>query len=270
MKKAKDLFSSSSGAYFTFRPHYPDEWYSFLFSHLGSSQNAWDCGTGNGQVAVKLAERFDKVVATDISEKQLAQAPLRSNIEYRAGRAELSGLPEGSMDLIAVAQAIHWFDFEAFYGEVRRVAAPGAILAIWGYGLVQIPGEAGALIRTFYSDLIRPYWDAERRYIDEEYRSIPFPFPEISVPPFSIQARWTLRELEGYLGTWSGLRAYVRQTGKNPLPLLMEEISKAWGKTKAREINFPLFFRVGRLKTDRQEFFHHQVGRGNGGSRLVE
>lgn len=145
MKALKDHFSTQAEVYATFRPRYPDALFEFLFSVTTQKETSWDCGTGNGQVAVKLAERFHLVYATDISERQLSNALERENVTYLVGRAEETTISDGSINLTTVAQALHWFDTEAFYREVHRVATPQAVIAVWGYNLLRVSPAIDAL-----------------------------------------------------------------------------------------------------------------------------
>lgn len=178
MKETKDNFSTQSGHYAKYRPVYPEALYSFIYNQIKEFNTAWDCGTGNGQVASVLSDKFDKVYATDISKNQLQNAVAKENITYIQARAEHTPIADRSIDLITVAQAIHWFDFNAFYQEVSRVAKPGALLAAWGYGLLSVSPELDPIIEEFYADILGSYWDDERSYLDESYRTIPFPFKE--------------------------------------------------------------------------------------------
>ncbi|WP_017733236.1 class I SAM-dependent methyltransferase [Nafulsella turpanensis] len=247
MKQSKDNFSRQSVAYCRFRPTYPPELYEWLFEQVDGFSLAWDCGTGNGQAALRLAERFEKVYASDISQNQLEQAGRKENIEYLLCRAEQTPLLSGSLDLICVAQAIHWFDFNAFYREVKRVAKPGALLAVWGYGLIQISSEAGPVLQKLYSHTLGAYWDAERKYIDEDYQSIPFPFPEVKAPVFKIVCYWTREQLTGYLGSWSAVQHYISEKGISPLADFEEEMDRFWQKGEVKEVHFPVFMRVGKV-----------------------
>ena len=80
-----------------------------MFEYLGTitptRRLAWDCATGNGQAAIQLATVFDRVIATDASESQIANAQPHQRIEYRVAPAEQSDLQSGSFDLVMVAQA---------------------------------------------------------------------------------------------------------------------------------------------------------------------
>lgn len=242
----KDRFSEQADAYRTFRPEYPPELFQFIFSQLSSFGAAWDCGTGNGQVAVPLSGQFIKVVATDISEKQLAHAQQRSNIEYRLLPAEKTDFSANTFDLITVAQAIHWFKFDQFYEEVRRVSKPGALLAVIGYGLLKTDDDIQDILEKFYVGTLGGYWDAERHYIDECYQTIPFPFLEIKSPNFEMKYNWTVEQFLGYLSTWSACKNYESTNGSNPIDLVRQEIISAWGSQK-RDVVFPNLFRLGKI-----------------------
>ncbi|EMR03443.1 class I SAM-dependent methyltransferase [Cesiribacter andamanensis] len=248
MQAPKDRFSSQSAAYRQFRPQYPPELYAFLLNQVQGRERAWDCGTGNGQVASQLAGHFAEVAATDISQKQLQQATPLPNVHYSLSRAEQTPFPDRHFNLITVAQALHWFDFVAFFAEVQRVARPGALLAVWGYGLLRIGPAIDALLDHFYMQVVGPYWDAERRHIDAAYTSIPFPFAEMEAPPpFAIRQQWHLAQVEGYLSTWSAVRNYQQEKGANPLPELVQQLSPLWGAQALREVRFPIFMRLARL-----------------------
>ncbi|WP_210488069.1 class I SAM-dependent methyltransferase [Rufibacter aurantiacus] len=244
----KDLFSAQSGLYKKFRPTYPPELYQQLRSLLQTHELAWDCGTGNGQVAAELAKFFTHVHATDISEQQLSKASASDRITYHLMPAEHTTFPDNSFDLITVGQAVHWFDFEKFYQEVNRVAKPGAILALWGYGVLSISPEVDALFNHFYSGTVGPYWDFERRYVDEGYTTIPFPFQEEPAFTGAITAQWALPDFEGYLNSWSSVQSYIRKNGENPVNGFMEQVKEVWPENETKEVRFPVFSRIGRIK----------------------
>lgn len=244
----KDNFSSQAAEYARFRPSYPPELIRALAALAPAHRTAWDCATGNGQVALLLAEHFDRVWATDISAQQLAQAPAHPRIYYAQEPAERCSAPDGLFDLIVVAQAVHWFDFETFYAEARRLLAPGGVLALVGYGLFQTGTPAlDAVIGHFYREVIGPYWDAERRYIDEGYRSLPFPWEEITLPgDYRMQYKWTLEMLAGYLQTWSAVQHVQRAKGYNPVAALIPALREVWGDGDWQTIAFPLLLRIGK------------------------
>lgn len=242
----KDNFSTASDQYAQYRPTYPEAFFSYLSTLIPHPKTAWDCGTGNGQVATKLSSIFETVFATDISASQIAHAPKLPNVHYSVQAAEQTDFPENHFDLIVVAQAIHWFDFERFYAEVNRTAKHEALLVVMGYGLLKIAPEIDALIATFYKEVIGPYWDAERRYIDEMYLTIPFPFEEITTPSFSNTSEWTCEHLLGYLSTWSAVKHYTSMHGVNPIEALAVDLKKAFGN-QVRQVDFPLLLRIGKV-----------------------
>jgi SAM-dependent methyltransferase len=241
----KDYFSGHSKLYATFRPSYPEALYKFLFQNLQSFEAAWDCGTGNGQVAKILAGKFQKVYATDISSQQLENAHKADNILYTVASAEKSELNTRSIDLITVAQAFHWFDAEAFYNEVKRVAKPGAILAIWGYNVLKISPEVDDIITDFYLNTTGPYWDERRKLIDLEYTSIPFPFEELTFPKIDMEMEWSLEHLTGYLTTWSATQKFIKINGFDPVVEVREKLKPFWSSGEIKKARFPLFGKIG-------------------------
>ncbi|MCJ7466923.1 MAG: class I SAM-dependent methyltransferase [Maribacter sp.] len=246
MKKVKDNFSVQSGAYKKFRPTYPQALYDMLVSICPVRDTCWDCGTGNGQVAVALSDYFKKVYATDISENQIAYAPKKENLVYKVERAEATHFSNDQFDLITVAQAVHWFDIPAFNKEVKRVSKNGGVLAIWGYGLLQIEATIDRLIYRFYVDIVGPYWDIERKIIEDGYRNIPFGFKEINVnQQFQIATKWTLDQLEGYLTSWSSVQKYILDKKENPVPWIIQRLTPYWKHNESKIVRFPIFMRVG-------------------------
>ena len=242
----KDNFSTQSKQYAKFRPTYPEELYQFLLSHVVKTQVAWDCATGNGQIATVLSQHFDNVYATDISENQLKNAPQIANITYKVERAEYTSFQDHSFDLITVGQAIHWFKFDAFYTEVKRTLKPNGLIAIVGYGIMHINAEIDELIHYLYKDILGSFWDEERKYIEDNYLNVTFPFREIQCPGFEITAEWNLEQLIGYLETWSALQHYIKLNSKSPIPLIYERLEQVWGNTKKHTIHFPILLKVGK------------------------
>ena len=243
----KDLFSEQASDYAQFRPRYPVGLFHYLASLTQAHGRAWDCGTGNGQAAVMLADYFEQVVATDPSEKQLASAIRHQKVIYRQASIGNSGLEDKSVDLVTAAQAFHWFDREEFYKEVRRAAKPQGLLAVWCYGLAKISSELDAVVGYFYKNILGPYWEKERILVEEGYKNIPFPFRELKPPQFEMTAQWSLDQLVGYLGTWSALQTFVKKNGSNPLESLYPQLKKAWGNDSTHNIRWELAVRVGVL-----------------------
>ena len=241
----KDNFSGHASDYAKYRPAYPHELITHLAGMAPAHDLAWDCATGNGQVAAVLTGYFAAVVATDISAKQLRQAAQLPNIIYKVEQAEQSSLADNSVDLVVVAQAGHWFDFGPFYKEVQRVLRPKGIIALLGYGLVKTTPALNEVIEKLYSGLLANYWDPERRYIEEAYRTIPFPFQELEIPEFTINYSWTLEDLLGYLNTWSAVKHYEQHEGKNPVQLLEQEFREKWGPQQQVAVQFKIISRIG-------------------------
>ena len=244
-----DRFSTQAADYARYRIAYPPELYNWLLPQVESRERAWDCATGNGQVAAVLAESFVRVDATDLSENQLAQAPARPNIHYQPATAEHTPFPNQRFDLITVAQAVHWFDGEAYHREVRRVARPGALLAEWGYQLCRLETpELNQLLDEFHDVTSGPYWDTNRRHIENEYANLSFPFADVQGARFAVVKHWTADDMLNYLRTWSATANYARQhAGADMVALVADKLMRLWGP-EARPATFPVFARAGRVE----------------------
>ncbi len=245
----KDNFSSQSDKYAKFRPKYPSAFFDYLNSLVSSKLYAWDCGTGNGQIAKELSKTFTHIFATDISRSQIENAERSNNITYSVQPAEKTNFQNQQFDLIIVAQAIHWFNFNEFYKETSRTAKVDSIICIVGYSLIKISQQIDKIISSFYTDTIGEYWDKERKYIDEEYKTIPFPFDEIKAPKFENTHQWNLDHLIGYLNTWSAVKHYVKKNKNNPTQQLKMELQKHWDNNELKEVKFPILLRIGKIKT---------------------
>ncbi len=239
----KDNFSANSEKYQRYRPAYPDKVYKLIFQYIKQFDLAWDCGTGNGQVAGELAKTFCKVEATDISENQLKNAVQRENINYSLMPAEKTSFHSNVFDLIISAQAIHWFNFSRFYAEVNRCLKPDGLIVILGYGLFRSTPEVNNVINRLYKNILGIYWDAERKYLDENYKTIPFPFEEIDTPDLVQEYIWKADHLLGYLRTWSAVKHYQDKHQKDPVTLVESELRKAFGTRN--KVVFPILFRMG-------------------------
>jgi SAM-dependent methyltransferase len=246
MTHFKDHFSRDSAAYAGYRPRYPKELFAWLASVSPGTSLAWDAGTGNGQAAVALAEHFDRVIATDPSSTQIGQAISHPRVEYRIA-AESAELDPASVDLATVAQALHWFDRPKFWAEVKRVVRPGGIIAVWCYQLQQISPAVDKVVARFYRETVGPYWTPDRRLVEDGYRSIEFPFAQLTVPMFVMRTEWTLEQQLGYLGTWSAVGRYRDEVGDDPLPLVQAELESVWSPGEVRRISWPLSVRAGRV-----------------------
>lgn len=243
----KDHFSAQAADYTRYRPGYPEELFAWLAAQAPARDAAWDCGTGSGQAALGLAPLFARVIATDPSARQIAHAAPHPRIEYRVAPAEASGIDAASVDLVTVAQAIHWFDLDRFFAEARRVLRPGGVIAAWTYTLLDVEAGIDELVSDYYRNVVGPFWPPERKMVDDRYRSLPFPFDAIAAPAFDIRTEWSLDDLLGYLGTWSATQAYVKATGSNPLAELSRRLAPLWPDPGQRKtLRWPLHLRVGR------------------------
>ncbi|HEX7916295.1 class I SAM-dependent methyltransferase [Rudaea sp.] len=249
MSQFKDHFSGHADLYREARPTYPDALFDWLAAQAPDRALAWDCGCGNGQASVALARHFARVVATDPSANQIDDAELHTNIDYRVEPAERSSLADASASLVTVAQALHWFDHDAFYAEVRRVLKPGGLFAAWAYAACGTGDEAiDRVIEHLYGDaLTGPYWPPERAHVDAGYSTIPFPFETIPAPEFPMIVRWSVDQLLAYLRSWSATQRYIKANGEDPVGIVESDLRDAWGDpARVRLVRWQFYLRAGR------------------------
>jgi SAM-dependent methyltransferase len=242
----KDHFSRQSVAYRRFRPGYPSALFECIASRAPGRQLAVDCATGNGQAAIELARHFDRVLAVDASASQLASAASGARVHYAAALAECLPVRERSVSVVTVAQAVHWFDFDRFHAECRRVLVPGGVLAVWGYEKFRVDAAVDAVVDRFYTNVVGPYWPPERRYVDQGYRTLPFPWSEETAPDFWLETDWDLEEVMGYLATWSAVQRFKDALGRDPLPELRPQLAALWPCVGTRRLRWPIHLRIGR------------------------
>jgi SAM-dependent methyltransferase len=244
------LFASVARAYATFRPGYPPELFAWLAGVVAAREAVWDCGCGSGQASVPLAAHFQAVHATDVAAEQIAAARPHPRVTYTVASAENSGLPDASVDLVTVAQALHWFDLEAFYAEARRVARPQAVIAIWTYPRPRfVDDRLDAAFLDFYSRVVGPHWPPERRHVEANYTTLPFPFREIGHPEFGFDLDWPIEQVLGYASSWSATSRYRQALDRDPVPLLQEALAPVWPAAGATaKLRMPLGLRVARLR----------------------
>lgn len=233
MRLFKDHFSSAGG-YSLFRPSYPVELYDFLAQAAPARGLAWDCATGGGQAAGPLAERFERVLASDASVGQLSRRRDLERVGFAASLAEAAPLADGAVDLLAVPQALHWFSFERFFAEAERVLAASGVIAAWTYDTLRIDREVDALVDWMHNDEVGPYWPPERLYVDSRYESIPFPFARLETPELEMTASWDRHRLLGYIGSWSAVARYREARGSDPLPRFERRLERIWPQAEAR------------------------------------
>lgn len=246
----KDNFSQQAQSYAKFRPRYPQALYDFILKNVSERNLAWDCATGNGQVATELAPHFTKVIATDASAAQIGQAQAMPNIEYLVAKADQTPLEDNSVDLITVGQALHWFAGEPFYSEVRRVAKSGALLICFAYGLFKCDQELYDILERLYADILGDaYWDPERKYIEKSYSTIPFPFDEIAVPYFIMEFSWDYDTLLGYLHSWSAVQKYIKAHQSNPIELIEADLKKYWSNPQeTKTVRWEIFGKMAKIE----------------------
>jgi len=256
----KDHFSKHATDYAKFRPRYPQTLFDYLGSITPSRQLAWDCGAGNGQAALGLASVFDRVIATDASEKQIANAQSHERVEYRVAPAENSGIELQTLDLVMVAQALHWFDLDRFYAEARRVLKDKGVFAASAYNLLHIERAIDEVVSRYYYDVVGPFWPPERKLV-EQFADLSFPFHAIDAPKFEMTAHWNLDQLSGYLRTWSSSQRFIATKGRDPLEQIANDLRSTWGKPEqARTVIWPLVLRIGRKQSSgRRQSASHKV-----------
>ena len=243
-----DKFSDYSDLYARARPVYPDTLFDAIARDLPGRNLAWDCGTGNGQAAVRLAKYFDRVHATDPSPQQIGNAVRVANVDYRIGQAEECDLPSQSVDLILVAQALHWFDRDRFYSEAHRVLKTNGRLAVIGYDWFYITPEIDQTVWETLLGPIRPFWAKNDLLVFDGYRSIEFPFTEVPVPAVAFHLEWDLQQLISYICSLSSTRAAIRELGDQFVHHAQRELERSWGDgSSKRRVVMPLHIRCGRL-----------------------
>ncbi len=242
-----DHFSAQAEDYARHRPGYPRALFDALLDVTPGRQRAWDCGCGNGQVARDLAADFEQVVASDPSAAQIAASSAVGGVHFLQAGAAPTPLATASCDLVTVGQALHWFAHDAFFNEVRRVLRPGGVLAAWCYSLLRVSPKIDALLERFYRERLGPWWPTERALVDDGYRDVAFPFETLPMPELTLEVDWDLAQLGGYLSTWSAYRRCRAETGLDPLPGLLGQLTMPLGDpSQTRRVRWPLHLRVGR------------------------
>lgn len=248
----KDYFSDVSSFYRDYRPHYPEQLFKHLADIAPSRSTAWDCATGSGQAARLLVQHFDRVIATDASASQVNNAETVERVTYRVEPAESTGLATESVDLVTVAQALHWFDLPAFEREIRRVCKPNSVLAIWSYAILQSIPAVDTVIEKLYDGILGDYWGEERRIVVQGYKDVVFPFESLVAPSFAMRSKWSLDHMIGYLSTWSAATKYKDRNGEDPVALIADELTHAWGDPQSlRDVSWPLTVKLWRLPASR-------------------
>ena len=242
----KDHFSAVAADYASARPEYPPALFAWIASLVPTPGCVWEAGCGSGQATRDLAVHFEHVFATDPSAAQIAQAHGPANVRFAVEPGELCSLPDASVDAVCVAQALHWFDRDAFFAECARVLRAGGVLVAWGYQDLIVPAELDEANEALQA-AIHPYWPPERVLIDEAYAGFAWPFPAIDAPDFELTARWTLPRLLGYFSSYSATKRCREATGRDPVALHGPAFAQAWGDpTIARPMRWPMFVHARR------------------------
>lgn len=242
----KDHFSSRAAGYAKFRPSYPEALFDWLAGLAPGRALAWDAGTGNGQAARALASRFERVLATDASEQQIAHAEPREGITFSVAPAHESELGPATCDLVTAAQALHWFDIPAFFREAHRVLKPRGIVAVWTYGGPALDDPACDAVLQNYVREVDPYWPPERVLVETGYRTVAFPFEEIEAPALELELMTTVDAFAGYVRTWSATERYGKELGKDPVIGVEAALLRLWPRGESRRAHWRLSVRAGR------------------------
>jgi len=245
---AKDLFSKQSDLYARYRPTYPKELYEYILSFVKRKDTAWDCATGNGQAAAVLADQFKKVIATDISAAQIDKAIRKENIEYSVCAAESTPFAENTFDLVTVAQAYHWIKWDEFRNEAVRVCKNKAVIAVWMY-YNHTTGDKRIddAVHDFYENVTKPYWDYERKYVEEKYSTVKFDYEPLPVKKFETILHWHREDLIGYISSWSAIQKMIKVNDHSPIPIIEEKIKILWPEGEVKKVSFPIYLKLGRV-----------------------
>jgi SAM-dependent methyltransferase len=243
----KDHFSSHASAYSTYRPGYPAALATWLAAAAPDRSLAVDVGCGSGQLSTLVAEHFAQVVALDPSAEQIANALPHPKVDYRVAPAEQTGIADGSADMLTAAQAAHWFDLPAFFAEAQRILKPGGLIALVTYAGMTPGSDVAAIVETFRTETLAPYWPPERAMVDNDYRDIHLPFAPVEAPPMLLEVQWSLDALVGYVDTWSAVRAMEQAIGREPFEQMVARLREAWGPPEATKLlQWPLTVVAGR------------------------
>lgn len=254
-----ELFTEQAAVYAVARPVYPKDLFAKLAALTDRRLLAWDVGTGSGQAAIGVAEHFESVLATDTSAEQLRHAVPHPRVRYlHTAQGEWEDLVaalggEGTVDLITVAEAVHWFDLPAFYAVANRVLRkPGGVIAVWGYNYNVVPVEE--MLSRFLATTL-PYRDPRSWYVIEGYRNLPFPFAEVGLDlgregepaGFDMEQEMSFAGLLGMLRSVGAVARARQQDGVDLLDeRVVKELEEEWGGPElVRKVTYKAFLLAG-------------------------
>jgi SAM-dependent methyltransferase len=240
-------FGEYAADYAKSRPQYPAALWQWVASQCEAHERAWDAGCGNGQASLALAQYFNHVTATDISAEQIASATPHGNISYAALRTEDASFAPASLDLVCVAQALHWFDLNSFWPQVQSALKTRSVFLAVAYGVFSVNEEIDAVSKQYFVDVVDPYQAAGNRMVGNGYRDVQFPFEMIEAPKMAIECQWTLDQLVSYVATWSAAVRMKKEQGVDPIAAYRVALEHLWGDAQSqRNVRMPLTIRAGR------------------------
>ncbi|MFK7961926.1 MAG: class I SAM-dependent methyltransferase [Phycisphaerales bacterium] len=243
----QDHFSGHASTYAASRPTYPPELFEWVAATAPGLEHVLDCGTGNGQAAVALGEHFASVTAIDPSASQIAAAAPHPNVSYHVAPGESAPVDDASVDALTVAQALHWFDLDAFGREAQRVVRPGGLLAAWSYAISTVDEAVDAVVEALYEGTLGPYWPDRRRHVEAGYATLEIPGEPVVAPPVAMEVLWTSGQYAAYLRSWSATQRYIRERGDDPVAAMEGELARAFGTDQPRRVRWPLHIKATQI-----------------------
>lgn len=239
----------SSGIYSRSRPTYPAEFYYWLSQQVNSTDVVWDAGCGTGQAAIDLAAYFNRVEASDISESQISEATPHRKVQYQVFPAEKTQYPDNYFDAICVGHALHWFNLDEFWQEVKRVIKPGGLFVCWGYNWLTVGEQEDVVITEHVLPYLSSYWPEQSRLLWNQYHDIHFPFELMAVPTFDLYCNWTMSQTMDFMRTWTASQLRIQEKGDDFLVDANQVLSSVWeNPTQKKQVTLPFFVKAGRVK----------------------